>query len=90
MSAAGLLLRGGNVFWPDGILRPADVLITRDTITSVGQQLEVPEATRVVELAGCAILPGLIDAHTHLTHGYETAVSDREAAQGVRAGFPRG
>jgi imidazolonepropionase-like amidohydrolase len=33
------------------------------------------------------VLPGLIDAHTHLTHGYQGVVEDREAAQGVRAPF---
>ena len=82
-----LLLRGGNVFGPDGTMRPADVLIRQDTIGAVGQGLEVPGGAQVVELAGRAVLPGLIDAHTHLTHGYPGVVEDREAAQGVRASF---
>ena len=87
MSADGLLLRGGRVFGGDGVLRPADVLIRDDTIISVGPQLEAPVAARVVELGGRPVLPGLIDAHTHLTHGYPASVVDREAAQGVRAPF---
>jgi imidazolonepropionase-like amidohydrolase len=82
-----LLLRGGNVFGPDGSLRPADVLIGQDTIRSVGPRLEAPGGAQVVELVGRAVLPGLIDAHTHLTHGYPGVVEDREAAQGVRASF---
>jgi imidazolonepropionase-like amidohydrolase len=87
VAAGDLLLRGGNVFGPDGLLHPADVLIRHDTISSVGPQLDAADATQVVELSGRAVLPGLIDAHTHLTHGYQAAVADREAAQGVRATF---
>jgi imidazolonepropionase-like amidohydrolase len=87
MSANDLLLRGGRVFGGDGVLRPMDVLIRDDTIVSVGPDLEAPQAARVVDLAGRPVLPGLIDAHTHLTHGYPTSVEDREAAQGVRAPF---
>jgi imidazolonepropionase-like amidohydrolase len=87
VSAGDLLLRGGSVFGPNGTLLPGDVLIRGDVIVSVGAHLDVPAGARVVELAGCAVLPGLIDAHTHLTHGYDGSVEDREAAQGVRASF---
>jgi imidazolonepropionase-like amidohydrolase len=82
-----LLLRGGNVFGADGTMRPADVLIRQDAIGAVGLRLEAPNGTQVVELAGRAVLPGLIDAHTHLTHGYPGVTEDREAAQGVRASY---
>jgi imidazolonepropionase-like amidohydrolase len=75
------------VFGSDGTLRTADVLIEQDTISAVGAQLDVPASAQVVDLAGRAVLPGLIDAHTHLTHGYEGVVADREAGQGVRATF---
>jgi imidazolonepropionase-like amidohydrolase len=87
VSTADLLLRGGEVLHPDGVLRTADVLIREDTIASVGPGLDVAAAGSVVDLAGRAVLPGLIDAHTHLTHGYDRVVEDREAAQGVRAAF---
>jgi imidazolonepropionase-like amidohydrolase len=75
------------VFGSDGTLRTADVLIEQDTISAVGAQLDAPASAQVVDLAGRAVLPGLIDAHTHLTHGYEGVVADREAGQGVRATF---
>jgi imidazolonepropionase-like amidohydrolase len=75
------------VFGSDGTLRTADVLIEQDTISAVGAQLDAPASAQVVDLAGRAVLPGLIDAHTHLTHGYESVVADREAGQGVRATF---
>jgi imidazolonepropionase-like amidohydrolase len=67
------------------MLRHADVLIEQDTIKAVGKQLTPGTAAQVVDLAGNVVLPGLIDAHTHLTHGYDGVVEDREAAQGIRA-----
>ena len=75
------------MFGSDGTLHTADVLIEQDTISAVGAQLDAPASAQVVDLAGRAVLPGLIDAHTHLTHGYEGVVADREAGQGVRATF---
>ena len=75
------------MFGSDGTLRTADVLIEQDTISAVGAQLDAPASAQVVDLTGSAVLPGLIDAHTHLTHGYESVVADREAGQGVRATF---
>jgi len=82
---ADLLLRGGRVFGPDGSLRRADVLIEQDTIQAVGDGVDTDGSARVIDLTGKAVLPGLIDAHIHLTHGYDGAVEDREAAQGVRS-----
>ena len=43
------------------------ILIENDTIKSMGKDLPVPENAVVYDLAGYTILPGLIDAHTHLT-----------------------
>jgi imidazolonepropionase-like amidohydrolase len=54
--------RTGNV------LTPAFVLIEGDKIKQVGtpSQVGVPVGARVIELGGATLLPGLIDAHTHL------------------------
>ncbi len=50
-----------------GALRTdAVVLITGDRISAVGSGLEIPEGVAVVDLGSATILPGLIDAHTHL------------------------
>jgi imidazolonepropionase-like amidohydrolase len=80
-----LLLAGGRVFGPDGALRRADVLIAQGVIQAVGERLDSAGSARVIKLDDRVVLPGLIDAHIHLTHGYDGAVEDREAAQGVRA-----
>lgn len=84
-SLDGLLLRNGLVLTAAGV-QSADIEVRGNRISAVGPGLE-PQHARVLELDGAFVLPGLIDAHTHLTHGYDRSVEDREAAQGVRASF---
>lgn len=61
---AGRLLdpRTGNVF------APAAILIEGNKIKQVGSpaQIGVPAGAKIVDLGSATLLPGLIDAHTHL------------------------
>jgi imidazolonepropionase-like amidohydrolase len=50
------------------------VLIAGDRITAAGPGLAIPDGYEVVDLGGATILPGLIDAHTHLTTTYNYLV----------------
>jgi imidazolonepropionase-like amidohydrolase len=50
----------------DSVLPNAVVLISGERITAVGSNLAIPAGTKVVDLADATLLPGLIDAHTHL------------------------
>jgi cytosine/adenosine deaminase-related metal-dependent hydrolase len=64
-----LLLRGGTVLTLDAeaaVLRGADVLVEHESITSLGRISAVPPNTRVLDVAGCLVLPGLIQGHLHL------------------------
>ena len=47
------------------------VLIVGDRITAVGPGLAIPDGYEVIDLGGATILPGLIDAHTHVTTTYK-------------------
>ncbi len=49
-------------------LTPAFVLIEGDKVKQVGSssQIGVPSGAKIIDLAGATLLPGLIDAHTHL------------------------
>jgi imidazolonepropionase-like amidohydrolase len=60
---ADRLITGGKE-----ILSPV-VVVTDDRITATGCAAEttVPEGTRIIELKGHTLMPGFMDAHTHLT-----------------------
>ncbi|MEW5933094.1 MAG: amidohydrolase family protein [Bacillota bacterium] len=64
----GLLIRNALVIdccSPEAF--PGDVLVEGDRIASVGQGLPPGPGVRVVDATGCAVLPGLIDCHVHLS-----------------------
>ena len=66
------------------------IMIQGDKIASVGPDTQVPAGAQVVDLSNATVLPGLIDAHTHITFtpnfGYSRlAISvPREALTGAR------
>ncbi len=66
------------------------ILIQGDKIASVGSDVRIPAGAQVVDLSNATVLPGLIDAHTHITmttnFGYSRlAISvPREALNGAR------
>src|SRR6202158_383209 len=43
------------------------IVIQGDKIASVGADTQVPDGAQVVDLSNATVLPGLIDAHTHIT-----------------------
>ena len=62
-----ILLRGGTVVTMDAArtVRRADVLVDGGRIARIGR-VKPPRGTRIVDCAGKAVLPGLIQAHVHL------------------------
>lgn len=66
---SALLLRGGNVcdVVAGEVRTDHDVLIVDDTIERVGPGLSVPDDGEVIDVAGRHVVPGLIDAHVHVT-----------------------
>ena len=72
------LLRGGTVIDGTGAPpRPADVLLEPDRIVAVGPDAgaTAPPDAIVHDVSGLTVLPGLIDAHCHITFG-EPASND--------------
>ncbi len=68
-SAPPLLLRGGTVLTLDPratVLPGADVLVEAGRIRRVGSVPSLPAGTRVLDVSGDLILPGLIQGHIHL------------------------
>src|SRR6202453_1959966 len=66
------------------------IVIQGDKIASVGPDVEIPAGAQVIDLSNATVLPGLIDAHTHLTmttnFGYSRLATSvpREALTGAR------
>ena len=74
-----ILLRPAQVF--DGVdptPHPGwQVLVTGDTIAAVGPSLAVPAGTRMIDLPGETLMPGMIEGHSHLfLHPYNEAKWD--------------
>jgi predicted amidohydrolase YtcJ len=75
---ADTVLRGGRVLTLDGASTVAEaVAVAGDRIAAVGTDAEVSalagRGTRVVDLRGRAVIPGLVDNHTHpLMAGLDT------------------
>lgn len=67
-AASDLVLRGGRVI--DGLGNApvtADVLIRGDSIEAVGAGLSGGPGARIIDVAGKTVMPGLIDAHCHIS-----------------------
>lgn len=62
------VLRAGRLI--DGVsaqpVADAVIVIEGDRIARVGPGIAVPPGARVIDLSGYTVLPGLIDAHTHV------------------------
>ena len=85
-----LLLKGGRVLDPSrGFDQVADVLISNDKITAVGDAVALADAPQVLDCSGKVVCPGLIDLHVHLREpggsAKETIASGTAAA--ARGGF---
>ena len=66
------------------------IVIQGDKIASVGADAQIPAGAQVIDLSNATVLPGLIDAHTHVTmptnFGYSRLATSvpREALIGAR------
>ncbi len=67
---AGRMLdvRSGN------FITNAVILIENGRITAAGAGLSIPQGAEVIDLSNATVLPGLIDAHTHLLQNYNPAI----------------
>lgn len=78
-----LLIKNGTVVTESGSFK-SDVLVTDGVITAVGLNLAA-EGAETVDAAGKYVLPGAIDAHTHLAMPFGGTVSSDDYFAGTRA-----
>lgn len=79
------LIRAGRLFDSEkGAFLPArDIIIKGNIIDAVGENLPVPGGARVIDLRQYTVMPGLIDAHTHLL--YLENPSGSLSSEGIKA-----
>ena len=81
-----LLLRGGRVIDPSqGIDAKMDVAVEDGVISQVSSSIRPGAETRIIDVDGKLVVPGLIDLHTHVYHGVNQTAIDPDLA-GVYAG----
>lgn len=49
-----------------GTIAGGDILLEGGKITAIGESLDAPDGTKVVDLAGHFVTPGIIDCHSHM------------------------
>jgi imidazolonepropionase-like amidohydrolase len=80
-AARVMLLKPARLFDGDQLRTGVVVLVRNDRIAAVGtaEQVGTPREAQVVELPGLTLMPGMIDAHSHvLLHAYnETSWDDQ-------------
>ena len=60
-------------------LQHAVVLVEGEKITAIGSAIQIPPGAQIIDLGDATLLPGLIDAHTHL-------LSELDASKSVSQG----
>jgi imidazolonepropionase-like amidohydrolase len=96
-------IRAGHLIDPatGAVARDQVVLVEKGRITDVGSEVRIPAGATVIDLSRQWVMPGLMDAHTHLTLGtldyigsyirqskaLRALLGARNAQAVVRAGF---
>ena len=62
----------------DTLVTPGLVVVTGGRIVAVGRDTAIPAGAEVIDLGDATLLPGFIDAHTHLTFPYSDDYNKEE------------
>ena len=82
------LFKGGTVITGRGPKR-ADVLVEGEKVRQVGRLILTP-ADRTVDVEGCLLFPGFIDAHTHFDLDVCNTTTADDFTTGSRAALKGG
>lgn len=60
---------------PEGVLENGGVLMVDGKIAQIGTDITAPEGCQVIDVQGAYVMPGIIDAHTHIGI-FESGIGD--------------
>jgi dihydropyrimidinase len=83
-----ILIRGGLITTAERSFA-GEILCTDGIITAVGDNLD-PDGAAIVDAAGCRVIPGGIDPHTHMELPFMGTVATEDFFTGTAAGFAGG
>jgi imidazolonepropionase-like amidohydrolase len=72
----------------NALVKPGIVVVSDGKIVAVGSSANVPAGAEVIDLRDATLLPGFIDAHTHLTMMYREDYT-RAALEGLQKPIPQ-
>ena len=83
-----LILRGGRIMDPANRLdRVGDLVIAKDRITEIADQIKPEPKDEVYDASGCVVCPGFVDIHVHLREpGFEDRETIRTGTRAAAAG----
>ena len=62
-----ILIKNGTVLTiTNGVLENTDVLIENGIIKKIGKNLKAKDGVKIVDAAGQFVMPGIVDAHSHI------------------------
>jgi len=85
-----LVFVGGTAILPDRLLPDAIVVCRDGMIESIGNSIEIPEASQVIDLQGRYLSPGFVDLHVHGGDGADFMDGDEHAVRTAAAAHLRG
>ena len=72
-SAATKAIKFGKLWDGHKVINKAVVIVENDKITSVTENGRVPSGAQVIDMSRFTGIPGMIDAHTHITYYWDGA-----------------
>ena len=55
----------------DRLVSPGVIVVTNNKITAIGANAAIPAGAEAIELGDATLMPGFMDAHTHLSYPFE-------------------
>lgn len=65
--APNILIRNGHIWLGNSYLEQGEIYLKNGLIAAVGNDLNVPKGTRILDAGGRVVTPGVIDMHSHMT-----------------------